>query len=181
MSHQEKLFLKDEDIKLLRTRAITKLIRNIKDKAQDPIEKSCLLLEKIQKGQFVALHGPKASRKSMRVLQLQEQLNKKGINSLSFEQISMKSINKFWQTLDIYLNISVPKQFEFDNINSASDFDIAFKKNRWKNLVVLLINEFDMLYSATDDICLSCLSTLHSIKATKDCYASSLSLSLDLS
>ncbi|CAG8648719.1 4353_t:CDS:2, partial [Cetraspora pellucida] len=139
----------------------------------DPTEQNAPLLESVHRGEYIALHGPRASGKSTRVLQLQDQLNNKGFVCiyLSLEQISMNSVDKFWQTLGIHLKISVPKQIVFDNINSASDFDMAFKKDRWKNPVVLLIDEFDMLYSATDDVRSSCLSTLRGIKTTKDCYA----------
>ena len=44
----------------------------------NPTEKSRPLLEKIHEGQFVALHGARASGKSTRVHQIQKQLNNEG-------------------------------------------------------------------------------------------------------
>ena len=43
----------------------------------DITEQSTPLLESVYRGEFVALHGLRASGKSTRVLQLQDQLNSK--------------------------------------------------------------------------------------------------------
>ncbi|CAG8459020.1 4837_t:CDS:2 [Cetraspora pellucida] len=117
----------------------------------DPKKESRPLLEKIQEGQFVALHGPRASGKSTRVLQLQDQLNNEGFICI---YVSLEQIN-----------------IETDSINSANDFSLTFQKSKWENQVVLFIDEFDMLYSATDDVRSSCLNTFRGIKTKKDNYA----------
>ena len=44
----------------------------------DITEQSTPLLESVYRGEFVAVHGPRASGKSTRVLQLQDQLINKG-------------------------------------------------------------------------------------------------------
>ncbi|CAG8821836.1 21692_t:CDS:2, partial [Racocetra persica] len=139
----------------------------------DPTEQNIPLLESIYRGEFVALHGPRASGKSTRMLQLQDQLNSKGFACIyvSLEQVNIQNVDKFWHTFGTHLHINAPKQIGLDSINSANDFDLAFKKDRWENSVVLLIDEFDRLYFATDDVRSSCLSTLRGIKITKDSYA----------
>ncbi|CAG8678044.1 3304_t:CDS:10, partial [Gigaspora margarita] len=114
----------------------------------DPMEESRPLLEKIQEGQFVALHGARTSGKSTRVHQIQKQLNDKGYVCIyvSLEQINIKSVDNFWHTLGSHLYLD-------------------------ENRVVLFIDEFDMLYHATEDVLSSCLNTLHGIKGTKENYA----------
>ncbi|CAG8619703.1 10732_t:CDS:2, partial [Funneliformis caledonium] len=68
----------------------------------DPTEESRLLLEKIHRGQFVALHGPKASGKSTRVLHIMNYLHKQNFIRIyvSFEDIKVtESEDIFWSTL----------------------------------------------------------------------------------
>ncbi|CAG8604203.1 12284_t:CDS:2, partial [Ambispora gerdemannii] len=139
----------------------------------DPTEQNVPLLELIHRGEFIALHGPRASGKSTRVLQLQDQLNKKGFVCiyLSLEQVNIDSVGEFWQTLGVHLYCEAPEYAGLNNINSASDFDVMFLKSNWKNDVILLIDEFDKLYGANEDVKSSCLETLRGIKATKGNYA----------
>ncbi|CAG8579474.1 12231_t:CDS:2, partial [Cetraspora pellucida] len=139
----------------------------------DLTEESHPLLEKIQEGQFVALHGARASGKSTRVHQIQKQLNDEGYVCIyvSLEQINIKSVDNFWHTLGSHLYLDVPKYIRPDSINSSNDFDLVFQKSKWENRVVLFIDEFDMLYHATEDVLSLCLNTLRSIKGTKENYA----------
>jgi predicted AAA+ superfamily ATPase len=44
----------------------------------DHKERNVKLLEMIEKGEFIALHGPRASGKTTRMFQIQEQLQEKG-------------------------------------------------------------------------------------------------------
>ena len=44
----------------------------------DQKERNVTLLEMIEKGEFVALHGSRASGKTTRTLQIQEQIQEKG-------------------------------------------------------------------------------------------------------
>ena len=46
-----------------------------------------------------------------------------------------------------------------------------FQKSKWENRVVIFIDEFDMLYNATEDVLSSCLNTIRGIKGTKKNYA----------
>ncbi|CAG8734422.1 46043_t:CDS:2, partial [Gigaspora margarita] len=119
----------------------------------DPMKESRPLLEKIQEGQFVALHGARAS------------------GNVSLEQINIKSVDNFWHTLGSHLYLDVLKYIRPDSINSSNDFDLVFQKSKWENRVVLFIDEFDMLYHATEDVLSSCLNTLRGIQGTKENYA----------
>ncbi|CAG8686291.1 6922_t:CDS:2, partial [Cetraspora pellucida] len=168
------LELDDDDFNIIRKQKLTGrrfLMLNGDKLMQD--EQNAPLLESVYRGELVALHGPRASGKSTRMLQLQDQLNSKGFACiyLSLEQVNIQNVDKFWHTIGTHLHINAPKQIGLDSINSANDFDLAFKKDRWENFVVLLIDEFDRLYFATDDVHSSCLSTLRGIKITKECYA----------
>ncbi|CAG8680063.1 9172_t:CDS:2, partial [Ambispora gerdemannii] len=114
----------------------------------DPTEEGRPLLEKIQEGQSVALYGPRASGKSTRVLQVQ--------NKTLFGEHSV------WQR-DAPELLGSP---ENPIINSAEEFCNEFHRTKWassndnKNRVVLLFDEFNKLYEATDEIKSSCLGTL---------------------
>jgi len=47
-----------------------------------------------------------------------------------------------------------------------------FHRTKWKfSNVVLILDEFDTLYNATEDVLDSCLTTFHSIKSKKDDYS----------
>ncbi|CAG8831202.1 16349_t:CDS:2, partial [Cetraspora pellucida] len=144
----------------------------------DPIEESRPLLEKIQEGQFVALHGPRASGKTTRALMLKEQVQKEGLACIyaSFEQVNLKnSVDVFWKTLGMALQRDAREFFgplKNLSIKSATDFLNTFHRDQWKfSDTVILLDEFDMLYSAMEDVRTSCLTTFRSIKPSKQNYA----------
>ncbi|CAG8594597.1 10798_t:CDS:2, partial [Cetraspora pellucida] len=145
----------------------------------DPIEESRPLLEKIQEGQFVALHGPRASGKSTQVLQLQEQLKNDFICIYtSFEHVNFTKEIDFWKTFSMSLQRNVPELLgssENPIIKSAQDFCNIFHRTKWTsfsdNRVVLFVDEFDKLYEATDEIRSSCLETLRGIKNMKQDFS----------
>ncbi|CAG8598194.1 2444_t:CDS:2, partial [Ambispora gerdemannii] len=144
----------------------------------DPTEQNAPLLESVHRGEFIALHGSRASGKSTRVLQLQDQLNKKGFVCIyaSFEHVNLEnSVDVFWQTLGMALQCDAPKLFgplKNLSIKSATDFLSTFHRTQWKfSDTVILIDEFDKLYRANDNVKSSCLGTLRGIKATKGNYA----------
>ncbi|CAG8809104.1 7945_t:CDS:2, partial [Gigaspora rosea] len=85
--------------------------------------------------------------------------------------INIKSVDNFWHTFGSHLYLDVPKYIRPDSINSSNDFDLMFQKSKWENRVVIFIDEFDMLYHATEDVRSSCLNTLRGIKGTKENYA----------
>ncbi|CAJ0913355.1 16617_t:CDS:2 [Entrophospora sp. SA101] len=135
----------------------------------NPTEESRPLLEKIHEGQFVALHGARASGKSTRVHQIQKQLNNEGYICIyvSLEQINIKSVDNFWETFGTQIHLDASKYIKFNSIKSANDFNIVFQKSKCENRVVIFIDEFDMLYNATEDVLSSCLNTIRGIKGTK--------------
>ncbi|CAI2183140.1 1517_t:CDS:2, partial [Funneliformis geosporum] len=138
----------------------------------DPAERNVPLIELIRCGEFVTLQGPRSSGKSTRVFEIQNQLQNEDFICIyvCFEQINMESVGEFWQTFGAQLYLDVP-EYELDNINSASDFGIAFQKIKWNYQIVFLIDEFDRMYRANDDVKFSCLKTLHDIKKTREKYA----------
>ncbi|CAG8740359.1 16435_t:CDS:2, partial [Dentiscutata erythropus] len=69
--------------------------------------------------------------------------------NVSFEHVNMKNVEIFWQTLGTTLQRNTPEHFD----------------------TVILFDEFDMLYNATEDVLILCLTTLHGIKASKQDYA----------
>ncbi|KAF0425161.1 transcriptional regulator [Gigaspora margarita] len=134
-------------------------------------------LKKKRKAEEEPLHGSQASGKSTRVLQLQDQLNNKGFDCIyaSFEHVNMNNLDLFWQTLGITLQRNAPELFgplKSLQIKSANDFLNTFHRTQWKSLnTVILFDEFDMLYNATEGVLASCLTTLRGIKASKQDYA----------
>ncbi|RHZ88674.1 hypothetical protein Glove_21g216 [Diversispora epigaea] len=145
----------------------------------DPIEESYPLLEKIQKGQFVALHGPRASGKSTRVYQIREQLKNDFICIYtSFEHVNFTKEIDFWKTFSMSLQCDVPELLgspENPIIKSAQDFCNIFHRTKWtsfnKNCVILFVDEFDKLYEATDEVRSSCLETFRGIKNMKQDFS----------
>ncbi|CAG8769663.1 2587_t:CDS:2, partial [Cetraspora pellucida] len=144
----------------------------------DPTKQNAPLLESIHRGKFVALHGPRASGKSTRALMLKEQVQKEGLACIyvPFEHVNLKnSVDVFWQSLGMALQRDAPELFgplKNLSIKSATDFLNTFHRDQWKfSDTVILLDEFDMLYSATEDVRTSCLTTFHGIKASKQNYA----------
>nr|CAG8434217.1 15002_t:CDS:2 [Entrophospora candida] len=93
----------------------------------NPTEESRPLLEKIHEGQFVALHGARASGKSTRVHQIQKQLNNEGYVCIyvSLEQINIKSVDNFWETFGTQIHLDASKYIKLNSIKPANDFNIA--------------------------------------------------------
>ncbi|KAF0504247.1 polyketide biosynthesis operon protein cyro [Gigaspora margarita] len=105
----------------------------------DLTEQNAPLLESVHRGEFVALHGSRASGKSTRVLQLQDQLNSKDFICIytSFEHVSMNNVDLFCQTLGMILQRNAPELFgplKNLQIKSANDFLNTFHKTQWKSL-----------------------------------------------
>ncbi|RHZ81155.1 hypothetical protein Glove_123g146 [Diversispora epigaea] len=145
----------------------------------DPIEENRPLIKKIQEGNLVALHGPRASGKSTRVYQIQEQLKNDFICIYtSFEQVNFTKEIDFWKTFSMSLQRNVPELLDSPEnpiIKSAQDFCNIFHRTKWssfsENRVVLFVDEFDKLYEATDEVRSSCLGTLRSIKNMKQNFS----------
>ncbi|RIA95495.1 hypothetical protein C1645_802961 [Glomus cerebriforme] len=132
------------------------------------------LLDMILRGEFVALYGARASGKSTRVVQVMEKLKSQGIVCIyvTFEYFNMDTINTFWSTMGVALQISAPKYFSRDDVKSANDFMLKFQKEQWNNdRVVLFFDEFSALLEAHDDIKSSFLGTIRAIKNSKQNYA----------
>jgi hypothetical protein len=83
----------------------------------------------------------------------------------------MKTVDTFWSALGIALHIDAPKYFKKDDVKSADDFMLKFRKQEWNNRVVIFIDEYDALLEANDDIKSSFLGTICAIKNSKENYA----------
>ena len=68
-------------------------------------------------------------------------------------------------------SISVFKSVEDLRIESAIDFIDMFNKSKWKENIILFIDEFDALYDADEQIRSSCLQTFRGIKNWKENHA----------
>ncbi|RHZ83804.1 hypothetical protein Glove_87g232 [Diversispora epigaea] len=139
----------------------------------DPTEWNGPLLDSIHRGEFVALHGQRASGKSTRVLSVKDKLQEECYVCLyvSLEQVNIESVEKFWSTFGDHLYLEASEYNELSNISSANDFAKAFQKSKWKNRVVLIIDEFDKLYRANEDVRSSCLETFRGFKASISNYS----------
>ncbi|CAG8719209.1 14047_t:CDS:2, partial [Rhizophagus irregularis] len=140
----------------------------------DPTESSGPLYAMIQKGEFVALYGARASGKSTRVDQAKIELESKGYVCIyiSFEGVNMDTIDTFWTCVGVELYIDSPQYFGLNDVKSASDFKLKFRKEQWNDKqVVLFIDEYDELFGAKDDVKSSFLAAIRSIKNTKRSYA----------
>ncbi|CAG8654767.1 4292_t:CDS:2, partial [Paraglomus occultum] len=154
--------------------AITREERSIVYYA-DPTERNGPLLELIHRGEFVALYGPRASGKSTRVLAIQDQLRNEGFVCIytSFEHVEVKGdIDTFWRTLGMaLLRNAHGNGISVSEIDSAQGFLKAFQRDQWEHNVVLLFDEFDKLYRASEDVTSSCLETLRGIRNDKSSFA----------
>ena len=84
----------------------------------------------------------------------------------------MSTVNTFWSSIGAKLVINAPKYFELNEVKSADDFMLKFRKELWNDKhVVLFIDEYDELFEAKDDVKSSFLGTIRSIKNAKDYYA----------
>ncbi|PKY52660.1 hypothetical protein RhiirA4_425443 [Rhizophagus irregularis] len=88
----------------------------------------------------------------------------------------------FWKTLGAcikqnaraHINFESSSSFESADdlkINSSDDFQETFDQSKWKKRIVLLIDEFDKLYEADEDVRSSCLETFRSMISSRDNYA----------
>ncbi|CAI2200524.1 7512_t:CDS:2, partial [Funneliformis geosporum] len=136
----------------------------------DPL--SVPLLNKIRNGEFVALHGARASGKSTRVFRVMEQLEEEDYICLyvTLEMIGIESVEKFWSSFGLNLIRTAPQHIK-NHIKSGSDFANLFSTSGWKKRVVLFIDEYDTLDTANDDVKSSFLKVIRGIKARKDEYA----------
>ncbi|PKK69838.1 hypothetical protein RhiirC2_831212 [Rhizophagus irregularis] len=140
----------------------------------DPTESSGSLYAMIQKGEFLALYGARASGKSTRMDQAVIELESKGYVciTISFERINMNTIDTFWSAVGVELCIGSPQHFGLNDVKSADDFMLKFRKEPWNDKqVVLFIDEYDELFGANDDVKSSFLGTIRSIKNAKRFYA----------
>ncbi|PKK63973.1 hypothetical protein RhiirC2_788143 [Rhizophagus irregularis] len=139
----------------------------------DPTEASGPLLNMIKKGVFVALYGARASGKSTRVDQAMIELESEGYVCIyiSFEGVNMDTKDIFWSSIGTKLAINAPKYFKLNEVKSADDFMLKFRKNDWKSDVVLFIDECDTLIEANDGIRSSFLGAIRNIKNSKRNYA----------
>ncbi|POG82312.1 hypothetical protein GLOIN_2v1497389 [Rhizophagus irregularis DAOM 181602=DAOM 197198] len=139
----------------------------------DPTEASGPLFNMIKKGVFVALYGARASGKSTRVDQAMIELESEGYVCIyiSFEGVNMDTKDIFWSSIGTKLAINAPKYFKLNEVKSADDFMLKFRKNDWKSDVVLFIDECDTLFEANDGIRSSFLGAIRNIKNSKRNYA----------
>ncbi|CAG8517732.1 10350_t:CDS:2 [Paraglomus occultum] len=139
----------------------------------DPSGESVPLLDMIRRGEFVALYGARASGKSTRVIQAKEQLIREGFICvyITLEMINIESVDKFWISLSHSFETSVASNINFTGIKSASEFARLLGKDRCKQKVVLFVDEYDVLYEASDEVRTSFLGIIRGIKNAKDSYS----------
>ncbi|PKB99271.1 hypothetical protein RhiirA5_462251 [Rhizophagus irregularis] len=140
----------------------------------DPAETSRPLFNMIKKGEFVALYGARASGKSTRVDQALIELESEGYVCIyvSVEGVNMSTVNTFWSSIGAKLVINAPKYFKLNEVKSADEFTLQFRKELWNDKhVVLFIDEYDSLLEANDDIRSSFLGAIRNIKNSKRDYA----------
>ena len=93
--------------------------------------------------------------------------------------LNKSTLDVFWKPLGKALQCdSDATEFlgplEHPKIKTVDDFlDInTFHQTEWKfSNAVLILDEFDTLYNATEDVLDSCLTTFRSIKSKKDDYS----------
>ncbi|PKY47921.1 hypothetical protein RhiirA4_403956 [Rhizophagus irregularis] len=108
----------------------------------DTTEMSGPLRDMIQKGEFVALYGARAS-KSTRVDQAIFKLKSKGYVCIyvSLERVNISTTDIFWSSLGAALSINAPKYFKLNEVKSSDDFMFKFRKSNWESDVVFFIDE----------------------------------------
>lgn len=105
-------------------------------------------------------------------------------NSVSFEHVDLETNKeRFWSTLGSSIILDAEINIDFESasaffgssddleINSHDDFLRMFRKNNWNNNIVLLIDEFDKLYEANENVRSSCLEIFLGMKNSRNNYA----------
>src|SRR6266511_2073599 len=88
--------------------------------------------------------------------------------SVSFEYVRIdQSINIFWSSLSNAIVMSNGTT-SLHEVRNSDDFLDAFAKKKWNMKVILFIDEFDLLYNATEEIRNDCLKIFRGIKNTPD-------------
>ncbi|CAG8719616.1 9956_t:CDS:2, partial [Funneliformis mosseae] len=140
----------------------------------DPAETNIELVNKILEGEFVALHGPRASGKSTRIYRTMQQLTER--HNCHCFYITLQNVEidtcaaRFWSDLGRNLQILNVSLFNRPSIKSGSEFAAAF--NEW-NSVVIFVDEFDRLYGAIDKVrneFLGCFRTIKHAMAANSNY-----------
>ncbi|PKC00648.1 hypothetical protein RhiirA5_427867 [Rhizophagus irregularis] len=156
----------EDDIKNLGELEKKRPFTEVEEKLSEP------LLNNIQKGEFMALHGVRATGKTTRVFRVMEQLEGEGYLCLFFSfkrsQVPDSKI-LFWTTFSDYLVRTAPEHIE-DQIKSSNDFVNLFSK-RWEKKVILFIDEYDIMYRANNETISLFLRIVRNIKARKEGYA----------
>ncbi|KAI9328404.1 hypothetical protein BDR26DRAFT_874030 [Obelidium mucronatum] len=132
-------------------------------------EETIVSLQKIVKGQFLMLVGARASGKSTRFSQLCLALKTEGLNCI-FVTLELVSLNgctsDFWRSLAIQCQKYYRQRTI--SIGSGPEFAALFSAQLWEKPVVLLIDEFDKLDDASEEIREDCLNTFRGIRNAGD-------------
>ncbi|PKC67992.1 hypothetical protein RhiirA1_457766 [Rhizophagus irregularis] len=138
----------------------------------DPLELSEPLLNNIRKGEFMALHGARATGKTTRVFRVMEQLEEEGYLCLFFSfkrsQVpglhiaSVSYISFFFETVYLLRRLKqIAKYYSGQHSAIIS----------WEKKVILFIDEYDIMYRANNETISSFLRIVRNIKARKEGYA----------
>ena len=85
--------------------------------------------------------------------------------SVSFEYVRIdQSINIFWSSLSNAIAMSNDGTTSLHEVRNSDDFLDAFAKKKWNMKVILFIDEFDLLYNATEEVRDDCLTVLQSFQ-----------------
>ncbi|ORZ19060.1 hypothetical protein BCR41DRAFT_369833 [Lobosporangium transversale] len=121
--------------------------------------------------EIVMLIGARASGKTTRLYRLITQLADFGYRCLplSFEGVAVGNNEPdFWKTFGNALR----RNYKVDDITTKRDFLDAFGRTKFKDeKIVILVDEFDLLFNASDEIRNQCLQAFRAIRQNNHLYA----------
>ncbi|ORY90326.1 hypothetical protein BCR41DRAFT_402652 [Lobosporangium transversale] len=129
------------------------------------------ILQGVFDREIVMLIGARASGKTTRLYRLITQLADFGYRCLplSFEGVAVGNNEPdFWKTFGNALR----RNYKVDDITTKRDFLDAFGRTKFKDeKIVILVDEFDLLFNASDEIRNQCLQAFRAIRQNNHLYA----------
>lgn len=103
-------------------------------------------------------------------------------NSVSLKQVNIETEESFWMTLGScieqyacthidFKSASVFESVDDMKIISSDYFHLVFMKRNWNSNVVIIIDDFDKMCEANDDVKISCLANFRCIRNSRYNYA----------
>ncbi|PKK57905.1 hypothetical protein RhiirC2_797199 [Rhizophagus irregularis] len=142
------------------------------------------ILESIWRHENIALYGARASGKTTRAQQIRKLLENEGFICIyvSLKQVNIETEESFWMTLGScieqyacthidFKSASVFESVDDMKIISSDYFHLVFMKRNWNSNVVIIIDDFDKMCEANDDVKISCLANFRCIRNSRYNYA----------